>query len=179
LAERYADFIAFESGNEPVHLVGYSIGGLAAFQTVRIVSGRKNRIASLTLIDTLDPRWTRLGLAAVAAMHRMPGLLSRFAGIPVMRRFAEMALDERLLRQLGMAVSYRPVAWRGRLHFISCTFSAWAGGLRSGEWRASAAALDVMKVPGSHSSIFQEPGIRTLAASLDAIFSANEIPKER
>ena len=96
-----------------------------------------------------------------------------------MRRFAEMALDERLLRQLGMAVSYRPVAWRGRLHFISCTFSAWAGGLRSGEWRASAAALDVMKVPGSHSSIFQEPGIRTLAASLDAIFSANEIPKER
>ena len=174
LAKQYADHINLASAGGPVHLVGYSIGGLAAFETARILSERNHGIASLTLIDSLDPRWTRLGFASVAFMHKIPGVVKWLANLLGQERLSVLSRDKRLLRHLEIAQGYQPDRWPGRLHFILCASSSSLWNHRPVGWQAYASDIDITKVSGTHSSIFQEGRIPSLASSLEVIFSGNE-----
>ncbi|MCF8502264.1 MAG: AMP-binding protein, partial [Rhodospirillum sp.] len=57
LSRWFADRIT-EGGSGPIHLMGYSIGGLAAYELARELGRRSIPVASLVLVGSLDSRWT-------------------------------------------------------------------------------------------------------------------------
>ncbi|MCF8502866.1 MAG: hypothetical protein K9H11_20555, partial [Rhodospirillum sp.] len=158
----------------PIHLMGYSIGGLAAYELARELERRSIPVASLILVDSLDSRWTWLGAWTVEAMNRFPRLFENLSKWTGDKRFIEVAGDHRLLNLLRMAMSYRIDPWDGHLTFVGRSQGNWLVRMGARLWGRGARSVDWMCVPGGHSSLFLEPQVRVLAMRLETVLSAAE-----
>ncbi|WP_420474468.1 non-ribosomal peptide synthetase [Noviherbaspirillum sp. ST9] len=166
LAELYADRIEAR-GEGPRYIAGFSVGGIAALETSRVLQQRGVDVHGLFLIDTIYPGfvlrrtipWRTLGwLTRQLRMHdlSMNG-----------RRLGAMFKDAGLVTQVRALGDYRPTGFDGPAHLIiSSGLASWDRWLFRA-WRSlMAGRLLEFQVRGLHGSIFEPDNVDDLAAAI-------------
>jgi amino acid adenylation domain-containing protein len=177
----------------PFCLIGYSSGGVVAFEVARQLHGMGLPVALLALLDTPCPvpdRKRGIGsrIAFVArAFRNFPGWLyyywlgteNKAAQLNVvMRRTFGLHVDEasdpfaivgKYLGKLsGWLKAYRPEPYPGRIVFCRARGQKLLRHLKlDEEWRNLADRIEVYAVPGHHEQILKEPYARVLASRLN------------
>jgi len=166
LAELYADRIEAR-GDGPRYIAGFSVGGIAALETSRVLQQRGMDVHGLFLIDTIYPGfmlrrtipWRTLGwLTRHLRMHdlSMNG-----------RRLGAMFKDAGLVTQVRALGGYRPAGFDGPVHLIiSSGLASWDRWLFRA-WRSLMTdTLRELQVRGLHGSIFEPDNVDELAAAI-------------
>lgn len=170
LAQAYADHVQAvrqAEGPRPVVLAGFSVGGVAALETARLLQERGAPVQALVLIDSVYPRW----LFRQAWLWRLLGWLSRRLAVQELtmngRRLGAMFSDAGLRLQVLALRHHRVGAVPGPVTLIRTSgLARWQRWL-FGPWRAQVGpTLRVQEVPGLHGSIFEPARIQALAMAL-------------
>ncbi|GAB6041527.1 non-ribosomal peptide synthetase [Endothiovibrio diazotrophicus] len=170
LAERYADLIqerTLERDDPPPLLAGFSVGGITALETARVLAARGVAIRRLVLLDTVYPHW----LMRRALPWRLSAWLVRTL------RFQEVTMNGRTLGSLfsdpGLSAqvcaqrSLRPQPYAGPATLIVSSGVARWERVLFGPWcRLLGAGLEVCRVAGHHGTIFNPEHVAELAARL-------------
>lgn len=164
----------------PVHLAGFSFGGLVAFEMAHRLEQQGRSVAFLGLLDVLPPRASMprvlrhaQGVAGQLAAV-VPGLADRPIQEVLGHRFrprtrpvdrqaldrSSEVFDQHLLQAYGGPVTY----FRARRRIPV------AGNLLS-VWRAAAPRLTVVPVPGAHFDLLASRHVEVLAARVSAAVS--------
>ncbi|WP_206047166.1 thioesterase domain-containing protein, partial [Noviherbaspirillum denitrificans] len=166
LAELYADRIEAR-GDGPRYIAGFSVGGIAALETSRVLQQRGIDVHGLFLIDTIYPGfvlrktipWRTLGwLTRLLRMHdlSMNG-----------RRLGAMFNDAGLVAQVEALGAYRPCSAEVPAHLIiSSGLASWDRWLFRA-WRTlMGSRLSELQVRGLHGSMFEPDNVGDLAAAI-------------
>ena len=172
LAARYADAIQ-TLGLQGGFVAGFSIGGVAALETVRQLERRGVPVRGLILIDTVYPKAVWGG----TFYWRIFGWLVRLLRIGQLslngRRLGAMVNDTGLSGQVMAMGGYRPGPIAGPTVLIKTTgLSLWHRAL-FGSWRKRMGAqYSERQIAGLHGSIFDVSTVGTLAGLLAEIVKA-------
>jgi amino acid adenylation domain-containing protein len=147
----------------PVHLLGWSYGGLVAFETARRLRESGRDVGALVLLDVPAPgaRRERSGASPLDALDVAPPAGAQAADVERWR--AGVA------RRIEAARAYRPRPWSGDALLVRGTESL-AGDSHDpalGWSRLVEGDLAVEWVPGSHDSILGGEGARAVAALVE------------
>ncbi len=190
LAQRMTRRILKTQADDGYHLMGYSFGGLVAFETARLLREQQHKVASLTLLDTVVPGArrpkSRLGKAAVhlrRALARYPAspappeekLHDSQAKDPATARFlAELEAHahacERAARQ------YRPEPYDGPITLIRCDDlppgAAFYNTPHDYGWsKHCSRPIQNRSTPGHHLHLFEHPYVEQLANLLNQLIT--------
>ena len=174
LANCYANIIESLVEDSSIHIIGYSIGGVTAYETAQVVKMRGGHISSLILIDCLGPRWSTIGRITFSMMRSLPTWFAFLTRITGDQRFVALAHDDRLLGQLILACGYRPKPLDGVLHLLDCSATKWMRRVVAAEWYQLAQQINNTAVHGTHSSLFLEPEIKGLVSELNIIIAKTD-----
>lgn len=172
LALLYADRIQAQATG-PMFIAGFSIGGIAALETARLLAQRGMSVRGLILIDTVYPKRVWGG----TFYWRLSGWLVRLLRIQDLsingRRLGAMFSDPGLVGQVMAMAGYRACAFDGPTTLIKTTgLSRWEGML-FGSWKKlMGARLSERRVCGLHGSIFGTAQVGELAMVLSDIVRA-------
>ncbi|MBK9442855.1 MAG: amino acid adenylation domain-containing protein [Comamonadaceae bacterium] len=166
LAALYADAIVAQ-GLAPGFVAGFSVGGVAALETARLVRHQGTMVRGLVLIDTIYPK----GAFGGARSWRLMGWLVRNLHVQELsmngRRLGAMFNDPRLISQVMALGGYRPADFDGP------TWPIKSSGLASWDWlffrpwrRLMDKPIVELLVPGLHGSIFEAGNLDALAAAI-------------
>ncbi|WP_222192810.1 acetoacetate--CoA ligase [Modestobacter italicus] len=166
----------------PVHLAGFSFGGLVAFEAARLLELQGRPVGFLGLLDVLPPRasmtsvrrWAHDLAGQLGAV--VPGLADRPLREVLRQRFrpatrpvdrqaldhSEVVFDQHALQPYGGPVTY----------FLARRRIPVAGNLLS-VWRAAAPRLTVVPVPGAHFDLLAVRHVEVLAARVSTAVSAS------
>lgn len=200
LATRVLRSIREVQPHGPYCLLGYSFGGLLAFEVARQLVAAGETVALLALVDTPAPglygppgRLRRLGwhlrrMRGLGARrwpayvwNRLVGragrLVPRRATVAAAPRPEEREIDVLTDTALRATSSYAPEPYPGRVHaFRAATPSEHlfaADPVTS--WRELArGGLEVLDVPGSHLTLLRQPDVQALAGHLRALLGNGE-----
>ena len=166
LATLYADAIQGH-GKRPGFLAGFSVGGVAALETIRLLQQRGFSVRGLFLIDTTYPA-SRLG---GMAFWRFSGWLVKRFRIQELslngRRMGAMFNDPGLVSQVMALKGYRPTGFNGpTLLLKSSGLSSWSRWLFRPWRRLMPKHLSEHQIRGLHGSIFESGNVTDLAAVL-------------
>ncbi len=172
LANQYADCIQ-SAGREPGYLAGFSVGGVAALETARVLKERGIPVRGLVLIDTTYP----VSMVGGTGFWRLSGWLVRRLHVQELsmngRRLGAMFNDPGLVSQVMALNGYRPTPYEGATLLIkSSGLSSWGRWLFHPWRRVVPAGLIEQQIPGLHGSIFEAGNVHELAAALSREFSA-------
>jgi len=196
MAAAYVDAVERHAGDGPIHLGGWSLGGLIAFEMARQLS-RRREVGALVLLDAgnlmaVDPAFAagvspdddaqlrRLlaGMAGVDesttesadALFRAAEALGRT--MDNMRGPEGLRPMAALTRAHDQAIAaYVPEPYDGRITLVKAqeTESETAGFPDYG-WSALARrGLDIFDVPGSHATMLSEPNVDHVAAVVRSV----------
>ncbi len=174
LAVLYANAIQ-TLGLQPGFVAGFSIGGVAALETARLLERRGVPVRGLVLIDTVYPKATWGG----TFYWRILGWLVRHLRIGGLslngRRLGAMFNDSGLLAQVMAMGGYRPGVFGGPMVLIKTAgLSRWHGML-FGSWRKlMGSGMSERQIAGLHGSIFDAASVAVLADTLADIVKAGE-----
>ena len=167
LAEYYANHIEHQPHHTPPLLAGFSIGGIAALETARLLIARQVPIAGLVLIDTTYP----------SKLVQRP-LLWRIGGWLVNKlRLQEMRLNQRTLgslfndpglnTQIAAMHGYKaqPLSIPVTL-LISTGFMRWYRPLFKPWYKVFGEALQERHLPGFHGTLFDAEHVAALADAI-------------
>ncbi len=169
LASMYADAIQAQ-GHTPGFIAGFSIGGIAALETARLLEQRGRPARGLILIDTVYPKvvwggtfYWRLftGLVRLLRLHELS-----ING----RRLGAMINDAALVAQVRAMGGYRIAAIQGPVILIKTSgLRFWERAL-FGSWRKLLGMqLQERRAVGLHGSVFAAAQVQDLAALLTDI----------
>ncbi|MEO7940875.1 MAG: thioesterase domain-containing protein, partial [Burkholderiaceae bacterium] len=166
LAVMYADSIQAQ-GDAPGFIAGFSIGGIAALETARLLEQRGTPPRGLILIDTVYPK---VAWAGSFYWHLFTGLvrLLRLHELSINgRRLGAMISDAGLVGQVRSMGGYRVGSFQGPTTLIKTSgLLRWDRPL-FGSWRTLIGErLQVRRVAGLHGSIFAAGQVRDLAKVL-------------
>lgn len=164
LAELYANCIQAQ-GREPGFLAGFSVGGIAALETARLLRQRGIGVRGLVLIDTIYPKAVFGGTRS----WRMLGWLVRNLHVQELsmngRRLGAMFNDPGLVGQVMALSDYRPVGFDAPTLLIkSSGLASWDRWFFRPWQRLIADQLAQRQVAGLHGSIFETGNVGELAA---------------
>lgn len=112
MAERYVEAVTAEQPHGPYEVVGYSMGGLVAFEMARMLSERGEQVALAGLLDAAPPGVPLPPVDTAAAL----GLVSRAVGLfPPYEAEDPGRPDEELMREFlaeAVARGVLPAAFR-------------------------------------------------------------------
>lgn len=162
----------------PFSLLGYSFGGLVAYEAAHALAGRGREIAFLGLIDVASPeavlssaelrakRWSqRLDKVRADA----PGTAVRFArrrlGRPVP---TDLQGDPEMAAYQQVFDTHLPARYHGAVVYYQAEEQLPLIGGRLDVWRRSAPNLLVTPIPGDHESLLAEPAVTAVAARISA-----------
>jgi len=174
LAERYADCIA-SRGLPPGWLAGFSVGGIAALETSRVLQERGQGPLGLLLLDTIHPdavlggtsSWRTLGWL----VHRLHVEDLSMNG----RRLGAMFSDPGLVAQVMALRGYRCSGVTGPALLIkSSGLDGW-GGLFFRTWHRLLPQLQTTEVRGLHGSIFEAARVGELARAIQQFTLARAV----
>ena len=169
LAALYADSIQTQ-GNAPVFVAGFSVGGIAALETARLLLKRGAQVRGLILIDTVFPKAVWGG----TFYWRLFGWLVRNLRLQDLsingRRLGAMVNDPGLVGQVMAMGGYRAAAFQGPVVLIKTSgLSRWDRAL-FGSWRKLMGRnLVERQIAGLHGSIFEARNVHELSALLAGI----------
>jgi len=166
LAVMYADSIQ-ALDTKPGLIAGFSIGGIAALETARLLEQRGVPPRGLVLIDTVYPKavwggtlYWRLftGLVRLLRLHELS-----ING----RRLGAMVSDAGLVAQVKSMGGYRAGAFNGQTTLIMTSgLLRWKRALFGGWHKLMGPGLQERRVAGLHGSIFSAGQVRDLAVVL-------------
>ena len=166
LAALYADGI---QAQDPAacFIAGFSVGGVAALETARLLQQRGTRVRGLFLIDTVYPKAVWGG----TFYWRILGWLVRHLRIQDLslngRRLGAMFNDPGLVSQVMAMSGYRPGAFSGPVFLIKTAgLSRWHGMLFRSWRKLMAGNFSELQISGLHGSIFEVGRVNELAAVL-------------
>jgi len=195
MAERYLKDILDFQPEGPYFLEGMSFGGLVAFEMARELERRGKEVGMLALLDTY-PKGVQKSLSRESALRKVELRMSEFLALPLHAKGVFLAhRREEYLRKIGSFVRRRPagvesttarrvrtvretnllaslkyeprpyhgavtVFW-ARESFVNSTYR-----FRRGWDLLAPDDLELIVVPGSHTTMFEEPNVRALAAEL-------------
>lgn len=169
LADLYAGCIVAHD-REPGLVAGFSVGGVAALETARLLRESGGPVRALVLIDTIFPKAALGGTTS----WRMLGWLVRNLHVQELsmngRRLGALFNDPGLVGQVMALRGYRPVGFDGPTVLIrSSGLSNWDR-LFFGAWRRLMTGhMAEKRVPGLHGSIFEAANVGELAAALAGV----------
>ncbi len=169
LAVMYADSIQAQ-GAEPGFVAGFSIGGIAALETARLLEQRGAPPRGLILIDTVYPKAVWGGTLYWRLFTGLVRLL-RLQELSINgRRLGAMVNDAGLVAQVKSMGGYRAAAFNGQTTLITTSgLLRWERAL-FGSWKKlQGDRLQTRRVAGLHGSIFSAGQVRDLAVVLNDI----------
>ncbi|GAB2838576.1 hypothetical protein GCM10027277_01830 [Pseudoduganella ginsengisoli] len=169
LAELYVNCIVAQ-GREPGIMAGFSVGGVAALETARLLKSSGAPVRMLVLLDTIHPRSIVGGVGSWRAL----GWLVRTLRIQELslngRRLGGLVGDPGLVAQVMALRGFQPREFDGHTCLVRSSGLANWDRLFFGKWRRLLKdRLSERRVPGMHGSIFESNNINELAATLNAI----------
>jgi syringomycin synthetase protein SyrE len=172
LAKLYADAIQ-ALGLQPGFVAGFSIGGVAALETARLLERRGAAVRGLVLIDTVYPKPVWGG----TFYWRLFGWLVRrlrIGGLSLNgRRLGAMFNDPGLSGQVMAMRGYRPGVFGGPTVLIKTAgLSRWHGPLFRSWRELMGSRLSERQIAGLHGSIFDAATVAALAGVLAEIVLA-------
>ena len=166
LARLYAARIE-ASGAVPSYLAGFSVGGITALETARLLQQRGNPVRGLFLIDTVFPStlWGR------PRFWRLLGWVVRHLHVQDLsmngRRLGAMFNDPGLVDQVMALDGYRPQRYDGPTVLVkSSGLVGWERWLFRPWRRLLEGALTEAEVSGMHGSMFEPGNVGALAAAI-------------
>ena len=181
----------------PYQLSGYSAGGLVAFEMAHQLTAAGEEIALLALFDTPSPERLHIGKLTRLKMHlqelkkrgpryllpsvkkRARALLDRLRREPEPQAKVDApAADPRVLvsrkwLEIERRYTARPLAGHALLFRpYQQNNDEWSRFLNVDEfngWRPLVRSIEVVELPGGHSTMCQEPHVRVFAKRLDAV----------
>lgn len=166
LAARYVQEIEAHGGKAG-YIAGFSVGGVSALETARLLHQRGVPIRGLILLDTVYPA----GLFFGFLFWRILGWLASHIHLKDLsingRRLGSMFGDPGLVAQVEALKSYRPKSFAGRTLLIkSAGLSYWQFWLFRSWRRLLKNRIDEKQVNGLHGSIFEPWNITQLAEAI-------------
>ena len=169
LAAMYAQQI-LARGTGPCYVGGFSVGGVAALETARLLRQRGVDVRGLILIETVYPKvvW---GGTFYWRLFRWLVLHLRIQDMSLNgRRLGAMFNDAGLVGQVMAMTGYRPTAFEGTSFLIKTRgLSRWHGMLFRSWRKLLGAGLSEHLVPGMHGSVFEPPNVGALAEVITVI----------
>ncbi|MEO8858324.1 MAG: amino acid adenylation domain-containing protein [Burkholderiaceae bacterium] len=171
LARLYADRIQAQ-GAAPGFVAGFSVGGIAALETARLLNQRGVPLRGLILIDTVYPKSVWGG----TFYWRLFGWLVRNLRIQDLsingRRLGAMFNDPGLVGQVMAMAGYRASPFVGPTILIKTSGMARWHRTLFGSWRKLlGTSLTERQIAGLHGSIFESRNVDELAMLLAGIVS--------
>lgn len=172
LAALYARCISAQ-GRSPVYVAGFSVGGVAAMETARLLQQSGVTVRALVLIDTIYPKAALGG----ATSWRMLGWLVRNLHVQELsmngRRLGAMFNDPALVGQVMALRDYRPARYEGATLLIkSSGLASWDRWFFRPWRRLLEAYLSERQVAGLHGSIFETANVSELAGVITQAIGA-------
>ena len=196
IAQDYVDCIVEAGCEKELTLVGYSFGGLLAFEMAHQLKKRGYTVERLINIDAPNPRatiersdWSRLMLRLkmpATAMERLKyfkGVLLRKWKTATVRRKKKACLPPpRDLRPLALelefirvARQYVPVPCNVPMHLICGEDPEPMYSIESDYgWTSNVSQLTVTQIPGGHATIFDDPYLNELRKVFHETMSAEQ-----
>ncbi|MBN1209743.1 MAG: amino acid adenylation domain-containing protein [Myxococcaceae bacterium] len=201
LAREYVRHVIAVQPDGPVHLAGWSLGGVLAFEMARQLEAQGRKVAALVAIDAmLEPdtevtaEWEALELAALVAAElglreeQAQALLAE-GGLARLARHGAEALGgvgpeqlqhvlEELRRNLGALRRYRPGPYLGRMLLL-------AASERGGSLEATPQAiwspwvlggLECRPLAGDHYQLMREPHVGAVAEAVQQVLAGSQGP---
>jgi thioesterase domain-containing protein len=202
MAEAYAAAVQGACPDGPLHLLGWSFGGLVALELARRLADAGRDIASLTLLDSYAPASDAAPLAptdVLALLARDLGLavpddaLAGLTADAALARVAELAHAAGILpahlgaahlgRRLAVLMAHLAAEQHhtalpppGRVAVVTLIRArdAGAGGGvdPAATWRDVLPAVTVLDAPGDHFAMVQPPCVDELAGLVDGILAS-------
>ena len=180
LAEQARIALRAVQSTGPYRLLGYSFGGLVAYQLAVLLRGDGEQVRLLGLIDVWPPRaaLTRGEAAARRWAGRVETVFSPDGPGAVVRRlrekFRRSAADAERRVFVGswsVADGYRPPPYAGAVTYFLAERRLPVVGNSLAAWRRVAPHLLVTEVPGCHWDLLGERFVDELAARVSAVLA--------
>ena len=169
LAAMYAQQI-LARGAGPCYVGGFSVGGVAALETARLLRQRGVDVRGLILIETVYPKviW---GGTFYWRLFRWLVLQLRIQDMSLNgRRLGAMVNDAGLVGQVMAMAGYRPARFEGASYLIKTRgLSRWHGMLFRSWRKLLGPGLSEHLVPGMHGSVFEPLNVGALAEVITVI----------
>ena len=192
MAEQYVEAIRSAEPHGPYQLLGYSAGGVIAFEMAQQLRKSGQRIALLAMIDTLTPAAATSNLSALRKLWLMRKWSLSFAMQKFRERHAGTAQEsshalclEKLTRGewltpelvepylfhhiVTVQASYRPMPYLGPmvLYKAQDATTQYLNATKCLGWEAHVdGQIKLTGIPGSHNSMMEEPGLTVLSMAL-------------
>ena len=173
LAGRYARRI--QECGPPLLLAGFSVGGITALETARLLQANGATVGQLCLIDTVYPG----AILRSAVFWRFLGWTARHLHVQQLslngRHLGALLSDRGLVAQINAIADYRPTACAIPVSLIKSS-----GMLRWERWvfrpwgKLFVGALREREVQGLHGSLFEEGNIGELARMLRRLIDESD-----
>ncbi|HOE40280.1 MAG TPA: amino acid adenylation domain-containing protein [Rhodoferax sp.] len=169
LAGLYATSIANQR-LAPGFIAGFSVGGVAALETARLLRQQGVAIRGLVLLDTIYPK----GALGGAMSWRILGWLVRHLHVQELsmngRRLGAMFNDPGLISQVMALRGYQAASFDGPAWLIkSSGLVSWDRWFFRPWRRLFTAQLQELQVPGLHGSIFEASNVNALAGVITQV----------
>jgi amino acid adenylation domain-containing protein len=177
LSAVYAEVIserakAMDAGS--LWIAGFSVGGVAALETVRLLESQGTKSEGLILLDSVYPRQLlcgHLGWKLVAWVVRSLGLQSLFVNG---RHLEAMFNDPGLNWQVGALRRYRPKRCDAPVTLIVTSgLARWKRWFFQPWTRLFRKTLTIRQVPGLHGSIFEAENVTGVAEAVRLAMEAS------
>jgi acyl transferase domain-containing protein len=192
MADAYLQEIREFQPEGPYLLGGYSGGGIVAFEMARRLTALGERVGLLAFLDTFHPQMPVRDITLFSRLERLhrEGVSYLREAIERQRRAAQDARDERAIEhhlQAGTGIpfdlrelylwrnferaqsKYRPQPWNGRATLFRAEkldYFFEGGGPTYGWDRDVLGGVDVITIPGNHSTLVIGPNSELLVKSL-------------
>ena len=168
LAGTYVEAIRSVQPHGPYVLMGYSVGGLTAFEAAQQLVAGGEEVAFLGLLDTLLTPARR----QQASVQRALGVVARTGRRAVHQgllpaKLEQWLMDASAMAQLQAASRYRPRPFPGRVTLFAATQLGAPDAVRDARWRKLALeGLVVIPVGGRHDTMLHPPHVRELGQTV-------------
>ncbi len=178
LAALYAKVVVAQGGG-PCYLAGFSVGGLAALETSRLLQASSVDVRALFLVDTIYPSRLWGGTFFWRLLRRLVALFNIQDLSMNGRRLGVMLNDPGLFSQVMAVSGYRAAKFGGTTHLVkSAGFATRMDSLMFLGWRQLFGKnLQEHQVKGLHGSMFDNNNIGDLAKVFRVAVASQPITK--
>jgi len=175
IAQCYADLIMRHS-DRSCYISGFSIGGITALETARILVEKGRSPYGILLLDTIYPRWPLQSPLLFKFIKHLVGLLNLSNTMINNRRLEVMLNDPGIKAQLFALPEHKIestelpvdlVLTKGMWMFHPLFFSSWS--------RLFKKQLRLHSTPGLHGGIFRPPHLQNLTKLIRKIVTSQNV----
>jgi thioesterase domain-containing protein/acyl carrier protein len=207
IAADYVKAIREMNPNGPYHLVGYSFGGIVAFEVAQQIRAQGGNVGIVGMFDTIETHYGEKVDASLRPTERFDAMKERFDEFLTRRdRFTYISetlaakywsIKLSILRSLGRPLpqkvgtieeinsyagyNYFPKVYPGKLTLFRSTKRNVSHG--DDEWcgwgELAAGGIDVHHIPATHFNILQEPAVKVVSEKLAQSLQQSQVTLEK